>query len=85
MLSQPSHSEPENGDYVARVYRFIDISGSEIHTIEDPEDQLPIPVNRQRISIGSSAVCVESVTTLDDPGICTVYLVRVEIASEPIY
>jgi len=35
---------------VARVYKFIDLSGCEIHTIEDPDDRLPIPENKQVVS-----------------------------------
>ena len=27
---------------MARVFKFIDILGCELHTINDPEDELPI-------------------------------------------
>jgi hypothetical protein len=67
-----------NGGYVARVFMFIDISGCELHTIEDPDDKLPIPMNKQEISIGSSKMLVESVAALGTPGMCTVYSVRVQ-------
>src|SRR6516225_6907922 len=37
------------------------MSGCVLHTIDDPEDQLPIPVYRQEITIGSERMWVESV------------------------
>jgi hypothetical protein len=37
---------------VARIFKFLDILGSELHTINDPEEKLPIPAIRQVISIG---------------------------------
>lgn len=46
---------------MARVFKFVDILGCELHTINDPEDKLPIPEIRQFISIGSSRMRVESV------------------------
>ena len=63
---------------MARIFKFIDISGYEMHTIDDPEDKLPIPMKKQEISIGSSKMLVESVAALGTPGICTVYSVRVQ-------
>jgi hypothetical protein len=45
---------------VARVLKFVDIWGFELHKINDPEDKLPIPEIRQVISIGSSRMRVES-------------------------
>jgi hypothetical protein len=62
---------------VARVFKFIDVSGCEIHTIEDPDDKLPVPTSKQVISIGSSRIQVESVTTLADSEAFSVYFVRV--------
>jgi len=47
---------------VARIFRFVDILGCELHTINDPQDKLPIPEIRQVISIGRSSMRVESVT-----------------------
>ena len=47
---------------VPRVFKFLDMAGSVLHTIDDPEDQLPIPVYRQEITIGSDRMRVESVT-----------------------
>ena len=44
-----------------RVFRFVDILGCEIHTINDPEDLLPIPEIWQVITIGFSRMRVESV------------------------
>jgi len=52
--------------------------GCELHTINDPEDKLPIPAIRQVISIGSSRMRVESVALSSiNP---TVYTVRVRSA-----
>ncbi len=62
---------------MARVFKFIDVSGCEIHTIEDPDDKLPVPTSKQVISIGSSRIQVESVTTLGDSEAFSVYFVRV--------
>ena len=62
---------------MARVFKFIDVSGCEIHTVEDPDDKLPIPTSKQVISIGSSRMQVESVTTLGDSEAFSVYFVRV--------
>jgi hypothetical protein len=47
---------------VPRVFRFVDILERELHTIDDPEDRLPIPQTTQVISIGLSRMRVESVT-----------------------
>lgn len=46
---------------VPRFFKFLDIAGSVLHTIDDPDDQLPIPVYRQEITIGSDRMWVESV------------------------
>ena len=46
---------------MARVFKFLDMAGSILHTIDDPDDQLPIPVYRQEITIGSDSMWVESV------------------------
>ena len=62
---------------MARVFKFIDVSGCEIHTIEDPDDELPVPTSKQVISIGSSRIQVESVTTLGNSEACSVYFVQV--------
>lgn len=65
---------------MARVFRFIDALGCEIHTINDPEDKLPIPEIKQVISIGLSRMLVESVapeqTDLNGP---RAYDVRVRL------
>lgn len=47
---------------MARIFQFVDILGCELHTINDPEDKLPIPQIRQVISIGRSRMRAESVT-----------------------
>jgi hypothetical protein len=67
---------------VARVFKFIDVSGCEIHTVEDPDDKLPIPTSKQVISIGSSRMQVESVTTLGNSEAFNVYFVQVRTSVE---
>ena len=47
---------------MARVFRFIDILGCELHTINDPEDKLPVPHPGLVISIELSAMLVQSVS-----------------------
>ena len=47
---------------MARIFQFVDSLGCELHTINDPEDRLPVPEIRQLISIGRNAMLVESVT-----------------------
>jgi len=66
---------------VGRVYKFIDALGCEIHTIEDPDDKLPIPAEKQVISIGPSTMRVESVAQSGDTGVCAVYFVKVQTDS----
>jgi hypothetical protein len=65
---------------VPRVFRFVDILGCEIHTINDPENLLPIPEIRQVIAIGLSTMRVESVVLkrTDSSG-PSVYNVRVRL------
>ena len=46
---------------MARVFKFVDLTGSVLHTIDDPEEQLPIPANGQEISIGPISMLVVSV------------------------
>lgn len=54
------HSQEQEGK-VSRVFRFVDILGHEIHTIDDPENKLPVPKIGQVICIGSSRIRVQSV------------------------
>jgi|HubBroStandDraft_2_1064218.scaffolds.fasta_scaffold799057_2 hypothetical protein len=61
---------------LARVFKFVDIFGYELHTIDDPQDKLPIPLNSQDISIGTSRMQVESVLS-DRSQIPSVFYVRV--------
>jgi len=61
---------------VARVFKFVDILGCELHTINDPKDQLPIPAITQVVSIGESRMRVESVT-LSSMNPIIIYTVRV--------
>ena len=63
---------------MARVFRFVDILGYELHTLDDPKDKLPLPRIGQVISIGNSRMRVASVT-LNPVASSTrgVYLVRV--------
>ena len=65
---------------MARLFRFVDILGCEIHTINDPENLLPIPEIRQIISMGFSRMRVESVVLkrTDSSG-PSVYNVRVRL------
>jgi len=49
---------------VARVFKFVDIWEYELRTISDPEGNLPIPTNKQTISMGRSRMFVESVTVI---------------------
>ena len=46
---------------MAHIFKFLDMSGCVLHTIDDPEDQLPIPEYRQEITIGAERMWVESV------------------------
>jgi len=66
---------------MTRIYKFIDASGREIRRVEDPEDKLPIPTNKQVIFLGTDRMHVESVETLRDTEVCTVYFVRVRTAA----
>jgi hypothetical protein len=54
------------GELVARILKFLESSGRELHHISDPEERLPIPVTGQVVSIGPSRMWIESVTTLSD-------------------
>ena len=60
---------------MARVFKFLDILGCELHTIKDPEGKLPIPTVRQVISVGDSKMRVVSVAVISNNP--TVYNVRV--------
>ena len=63
-----------------RVFRFVDILGCELHTINDPEDLLPIPEIRQVITIGLSRMRVQSmVLKRTDSSGPSVYNVRVRL------
>jgi len=63
---------------MARVFKFIDVLGYELHTISDPLDELPIPNTMQKISIGQSTMTVESVISNGTDSIgANVYEVRV--------
>jgi hypothetical protein len=67
---------------MARILRFVDILGCELHTINDPEDKLPVPEIRQVISIGHSRMRVESVTLERNASNApSIYHVRVRAAS----
>jgi len=63
-----------------RVFKFVDILGCELHTINDPEDLLPIPEIRQVITIGLSRMRVQSmVLKRTDSSGPSVYNVRVRL------
>jgi hypothetical protein len=68
---------------MARVYKFINVSGREIHTVEDPDNKLPIPANGQVIFLGNDRMEVESVKTFGDAEVCTIYFVQVRTAAGP--
>ena len=61
---------------MAKVFRFLDILGSEMHILNDPNDLLPIPQIMQIVTIGDSRMRVEAVT-LNRTGPGFVYDVRV--------
>ena len=69
-----------------RVFRFIDFLGCVIHTINDPEDRLPIPHIGQVITIGVSRMSVQSVL-LERDSTARVYsiLVREISANEQVF
>ena len=69
---------------MARVFRFVDNLGCELHTINDPEDKLPIPQFRQVVSIGGDRMWVESVTPSPNASNtrCT-YLIQVHMIPGP--
>ena len=61
-----------------RVFKFVDILGYDLHTINDPEDKLPVPKITQVISVGFSTMRVESVVLKrTDSSAPSVYCVRV--------
>jgi len=71
--------------YMPRVFRFVDLLGCELHTINDPEDKLPVPQTRQIISIGLSTMLVQcvSVERAGSSGRPSVYIVSVrEVPTE---
>ena len=63
---------------MARVFRFVDRLGTELHIIKDPQDKLPIPRTEQLISIGQTQMLVESVV-LTQSSTPTVYDIYVRI------
>ena len=65
---------------VARVFKFVDLTGCVLHTIDDPEEQLPIPAYGQEVSIGPTTMWVVSVM-LSSFGPQT-YCVRVRTAEK---
>lgn len=68
-----------------RVFKFVDLLGYELHTINDPEDKLPVPQITQVISIGISTMRVESVVfKRTDSSALSVYYVRVSDTSANI-
>ena len=62
---------------MARILKFLDSSGQELHHINDPEERLPIPVSGQIVVIGSSKMWIESVTTLRDARAAPIHFVLV--------
>lgn len=69
---------------MARVFRFVDSSGSELLRIRDSEHQLPVPQLTQLISIDDSKMRVEAVThQRASSGALIVYKVQVRLIAEP--
>ena len=62
---------------MARILKFLDVSGQELHHISDPEERLPIPVSGQIVVIGASKMWIESVAALRDAGAPAMYFVHV--------
>jgi hypothetical protein len=68
----------EHGGSVARIFKFVGMLGNELHTVNDPEEMLPIPTNEQEICIGNSRMLVESVTvSYISESVSSICLVRV--------
>lgn len=72
-----------------RVFRFVDILGYELHTINDPEDKLPVPKITQVICIGLSSMRVESVvltrTDSSAPGVYCICVRAVPAANDQLF
>ena len=65
---------------MARLLRFVDILGCELHTIDDPEDKLPVPQIGQVVTIGNSRMRVTLVTCSQAASSTrSVYIVRVRL------
>jgi hypothetical protein len=71
---EPFPNDDGAGGQVARVFRFIDMRGTELHTIKDPQGKLPIPKTNQLISIGQTQMLVESVALNQSPNVYDVYV-----------
>lgn len=59
--SQSTFFPEIGGGLVPRIFKFLDIMGCELHTIDDPEEKLPVPQTGQVISIELSTMAVQSV------------------------
>lgn len=68
---------------MARVFRFVDVLGAELHAISDPNDQLPVPQVLQVVTIGSSRMRVESVTFKGSNGPHKQFLFDVRVRAVP--
>ena len=66
---------------MARLFRFVDKLGTELHVINDPEEKLPIPQTNQLISIGQTHMRVEAVAPSPSAASTahTVFNIRVRI------
>ena len=64
---------------LARVFKFVDIFGYALHTIDDPQDKLPIPLKQfqQNFHIGTSRMQVVNRFWSDRSQIPSVFYVRV--------
>ena len=66
-----------------RIFKFVDLSGSELYCIDDPKDILPIPACAQEISIGSSRMLVDSVAIADSSDPSTPLIQHVLVRTLP--
>jgi hypothetical protein len=69
---------------VPRVFKFLDILGSELHTIDDPEEKLPVPQTGQVISIELSTMLVQSVL-LERTGVYSVQVRKLSAGKDQLF
>ena len=67
-----------------RVFKFLDIMGSELHTIDDPEEKLPVPQTGQVISIELSTMLVQSVL-LERTGVYSIQVRELSAGKDQLF